>query len=102
MQFTTIATLLFVALGAAAPTEQYLPEKGDGSGSNLCSNDQKAACCDGSGTGLLGGVLGGILSGNCALTVIGGSCTQGSIACCPTSGQTGLVNVGSICAPITL
>lgn len=30
------------------------------------------------------------------------TCSGGQIACCPTDGQTGLINVGSICAPIQL
>ena len=75
MQFTTIfAAALSACLVAAVPTEQYLPEKGDGSGDYMCGNEQKAACCNGDNQaggqgGLIGGVLGGLLGGNCALSV---------------------------------
>ncbi|EME48680.1 hypothetical protein DOTSEDRAFT_67650 [Dothistroma septosporum NZE10] len=109
MQFTTLfAAALSACLVAAIPSPSYLPEGGDGSMDSFCGNQQKAACCDGSNEGglggIFGGILGGVLGGDCALTVVSGECSQGSVACCPTTnvGSSSLVSLGSICAPITL
>lgn len=147
MQFTTIfAAALSACLVAAVPTESYLPEMGDGSGENMCGNQQKAACCNGDNqaggqAGLIGGLLGGLLGGDCTLSVrkstlielvhlrtnrtnislVGGVCSQGSVACCPTTNVNSqvrhrshdfatqvlippqsLVSLGSVCVPISL
>ncbi|KAK4636012.1 hypothetical protein CLAFUW4_01687 [Fulvia fulva] len=110
MQFTTIfAAALSACLVAAVPTESYLPEMGDGSGENMCGNQQKAACCNGDNqaggqAGLIGGLLGGLLGGDCTLSVLGGVCSQGSVACCPTTNvnSQSLVSLGSVCVPISL
>ncbi|CAK4032559.1 related to serine protease [Lecanosticta acicola] len=68
----------------------------------VCCNSLQQGGSEGAG-GLIGNipVLNNVLSGSCALTVIGGSCRQGSIACCNTEEQNGVVNVGTICAPIS-
>ncbi|KAF7193647.1 hypothetical protein HII31_04993 [Pseudocercospora fuligena] len=84
---------------------------GNGSGndndsSKICdaANNGRVSCCDqdsSSDGGILG--LNGLLGGSCELTIHVLDCQNTQTqACCPTSNQTGLIPIGSICVPISL
>ena len=84
MQFSSIATILSVALAASAiPTEMEARTGGGGGGGKgkTCSNSNaKQVCCN------------GLLS--CVVQVLGSGCTSGGAYCCTTDAPVGaLINI---------
>lgn len=71
MQFTSIFTLLAVAMTAAAlPSGDMVAARGGGGGeTNICSSQTANVCCNG-------------LALNCVLTGVLGQTCQGSSYCC--------------------
>ncbi|KAK3943600.1 hypothetical protein QBC46DRAFT_351473 [Diplogelasinospora grovesii] len=88
MQFSTIFTVLAVAMTATAtPVENLVARNGGGGSTSTpsCSNNQKAVCCNS-----LLGVLG------CAVNILGGSCS-GTAYCCSTDAAPGtLINIQAL------
>ncbi|CAF9930679.1 MAG: hypothetical protein HETSPECPRED_007688 [Heterodermia speciosa] len=108
MQFTSVLAVLSLAFAASANPINIEERTGTPAPSNPCSNTATAKCCN-TKKGPLGGIL-PIQVGDCNnINIIGvlplsSQCSPNQVvACCPNSGtQTGLVNVGPVCAPVTL
>ncbi|KAF7187263.1 hypothetical protein HII31_11351 [Pseudocercospora fuligena] len=116
MQFTTVFTIFAtaaLAMGAAVPSEPSGASKPESSspsspeiGSSCGNKQEKVACCNGAAgsSGTLS-LLNQVLGGSCALDVLGSTCSQGNVACCPTTqnneGIT-VINIGSPCNLLNL
>ncbi|KAF7509537.1 hypothetical protein GJ744_007937 [Endocarpon pusillum] len=85
MQTKIISLFALITLAAARPQ--------GGNSSNRCPSNQREACCNS-----LLNVL------TCVPILSGGTCSGGVTACCTTDDntQTGLINVGSVCVPVSV
>jgi hypothetical protein len=80
MQFTSLFTILAVAMTASALPSEVAPRLG---GITSCSSQSANVCCNG-------------LAADCLVTLLGKNC-DGSSYCCETNAvQGGLVNVNAL------
>ncbi|WPH02720.1 [NU+] prion formation protein 1 [Acrodontium crateriforme] len=94
MQLSTIVVFLSASLVASAVPTSPISERGSGS-TQQCGNGQVLSCCN-TGVSILS-----VLGGSCELAILGQGCAGNQAFCCDAT-QNGLINLGSICAPITL
>ncbi|WPG99829.1 Hypothetical protein R9X50_00264900 [Acrodontium crateriforme] len=97
MQF--FATIALLASAVAVYAGDY-PPTGEPSESapgkiQACGNGQKLSCCQTGQSNIP------ILGGACELPILGQSCAGNQAFCCDAT-QNGLINIGSICLPLTL
>ncbi|KAL8751603.1 MAG: hypothetical protein Q9199_006302 [Rusavskia elegans] len=107
MQIKSIVAFVSLAvMAAAAPAENLVARTTGQDVQNQCSSNQKAKCCNKLQKGVAGliPILIGIQCVDLNLLLdLGGQCSQkSSVACCSSGSQSGLVNIGNVCVPVTI
>ncbi|KAI4222485.1 MAG: hypothetical protein L6R36_006106 [Xanthoria steineri] len=110
MQFKNIIAFVSLAVMAtAAPTENLVERTTPAQNiQNQCSQGQTAQCCN-SLSKAVANLIPIQVGLNCvsldllSVLPIGDQCTQSqALACCASGTQTGLVNLGNVCVPVSL